>query len=167
MSYSLILDVKRCSGCQACTVACLDQNDLFLEKKQDTWRHIVQLERGSFPEVQINYISITCLHCEDSPCVLGCPTGALLKDDKTGAVLIRQELCIGCHSCSLACPFGIPRYDKEGKMFKCNMCKDRIENGLEPACVHTCPTKALRFGEINAISQEKTDEFLTRYSFHI
>lgn len=161
MTDSLVLDIKRCSGCQACVVACMDQNNLLITKKEDAWRHIIQVESGSQSEVKITYISLTCMHCEDSPCILGCPTGALYKDTM-GATLIRKELCIGCHSCSLACPFGIPRFDQEGKMFKCNLCKERVENGLEPACVHTCPTKALTLGDINEEAQRKTDRFVNR-----
>jgi anaerobic dimethyl sulfoxide reductase subunit B len=165
MKHSLVLDVKRCTGCQACVVACMDHNDLFVKKKQDVWRHIIQVERGVFPEANINYISLTCMHCEDSPCILGCPTGALIKDDNIGAVLVRHELCIGCHSCSLACPFGIPRFNHEGKMFKCNLCKERIENSLEPACVHTCPTKALTYGKINELSQKKFENVFKKIAF--
>lgn len=154
MTISLLIDAQRCSGCQACIVACLDQNDLFDRKRSDFWRQVYKVEKGSFPEVEISYISLTCMHCQEAPCVLGCPTGAIYKDEKTGITCVRQEVCIGCHSCSLACPFGVPRFDLDGTMVKCQMCKERIDAGLEPACVHTCPTKALKFGEVNELAQE-------------
>lgn len=151
MSYVISFDPNRCSGCYACTVACMDQNDLFTEKSEDAWRQVFRVESASFPEAKIN---LACLHCQDTPCMSACPTGAICKDDETGIIQVRQELCIGCHSCSLACPFGIPRFGADGKMQKCQMCIERVEEGLEPACVHTCPTKALKIGEINELNQE-------------
>jgi anaerobic dimethyl sulfoxide reductase subunit B (iron-sulfur subunit) len=154
MSMTFLLDVKRCSGCQACIVACMDQNDLFDRKRHDFWRQVFKIENGSFPEVTISFISVACTQCQETPCLLSCPTGAIYKDEETGIICIRQEFCIGCHSCSLACPFGVPRFDKNGKMEKCQMCRERIDNGLEPACVHTCPTKALKYGDINELSQQ-------------
>lgn len=154
MSYFISLDLNRCSGCHACTVACMDQNDLFTEKKEDAWRQVFQIESGSFPEAKINYVSLTCMHCQDTPCLLACPTGAVSKHEETGVIHVRNDLCIGCHSCSLACPFGIPRFGEDGKMEKCQMCAERVEQGLEPACVHACPTKALKFGKINELSQQ-------------
>ncbi|MDA3835777.1 MAG: 4Fe-4S dicluster domain-containing protein [Spirochaetales bacterium] len=154
MTETVYLDINRCSGCQACVVACLDQNDLLDRKRHDFWRQVFKVEKGTFPEVKISFLSIACMHCQETPCVLGCPTGAIYKDDETGVIRVRQEFCLGCHSCSLACPFGVPRFDNQGKMEKCQMCVERIDSGLEPACVHTCPTKALKFGEINELSQE-------------
>ncbi|MBC7293714.1 MAG: 4Fe-4S binding protein, partial [Thermoleophilia bacterium] len=69
----------------------------------------------------------------------------------TRAVRVNAELCIGCHSCSIACPFGVPRFGQEGTMQKCDLCTVRLENGLEPACVRVCPTKALRQGDPNEL----------------
>lgn len=154
MSYLIFLDIQRCSGCQTCTVACMDQNDLFTAKKQDAWRQVFQIENGAFPEAKINYISLGCLHCQNAPCISACPTVAIYKDDRTGIVHVRQELCIGCHNCAQACPFAIPRFSEDGKMQKCQMCAERIEHGLEPACVQACPTKALKFGELNELCQQ-------------
>ena len=59
--------------------------------------------------------------------------------------------CIGCHSCSIACPFGVPRFGADGTMQKCDLCSERLEDGLEPACVRVCPTKALRQGSPNEL----------------
>ena len=86
---------------------------------------------------------------------MACPTGAITRDKKTQAVITNRELCIGCHSCALACPFGVPRYDLENKMQKCNLCTERVEVGLQPACVKVCPFEALRFEPINQIQEEK------------
>lgn len=158
MSMGFLLDISRCSGCQACIVACMDQNDLFGRKRSDLWRQVYKIENNNHPEIKISYISLACMHCQESPCLLGCPTGSIYKNEEKGFIGVRQELCIGCHSCSLACPFGIPRFNQDGKMEKCQMCKERIEYGMEPACVHTCPTKALKFGEINELAQDISDK---------
>jgi Fe-S-cluster-containing dehydrogenase component len=69
-------------------------------------------------------------------------------------VKVNSELCIGCHSCSIACPFGVPRFGQDGTMQKCDLCSVRLENGLEPACVRACPTKALLQGDPNDLSLE-------------
>ncbi|UCC16545.1 MAG: 4Fe-4S binding protein, partial [Dehalococcoidales bacterium] len=80
-----------------------------------------------------------------------CPTGALYKNDD-GPVLYDETRCIGCQYCGTACPFSIPHFDWEKKMVnKCTMCVDRIQNGLEPACIKTCPTGALSFSEREAV----------------
>ena len=160
MEKTIYLDVDRCSGCGACVVACMDQNDIFPEKGQPAFRRIYQVEDGQYPNASIRYVSIACLHCEDSPCIIACPTGAIKKDKKTKAVIVNRNLCIGCHSCALACPFGVPRYDSEDKMQKCNLCAERVEFGLQPACVKVCPVQALRFEPINKIQDDKQLKFV-------
>jgi anaerobic dimethyl sulfoxide reductase subunit B (iron-sulfur subunit) len=163
MKKAIYLDMGRCVGCGACVVACMDQNDLYPEKGQAAFRRIFQVEEGKHPKACIQYISFSCMHCEDSPCLIGCPTGAITRNDRTGAVVVRQELCIGCHSCALACPFGVPRYDREDKMFKCVLCSDRVEAGLMPACVRVCPMKALSFESINNAVEEKQFHFVSGF----
>jgi anaerobic dimethyl sulfoxide reductase subunit B (iron-sulfur subunit) len=155
MEKTLYLDVERCVGCGACAVACMDQNDICPEKGQLSFRSIYQVEEGKYPAASIHYIATACLHCEDSPCLIACPTGAITKDKKTRAVITNRDLCIGCHSCALACPFGVPRYDAEDKMQKCDLCTVRVESGLLPACVKVCPQGALKFEPINQIQADK------------
>ena len=160
MNKVIYLDIEFCVGCGACIVACMDQNDISPEKGQPAFRRIYRIEEGQFPDASIQYISAACMHCEDTPCVVGCPTGALTKDDRTGAVMVNKALCIGCHSCALACPFGVPRYDQDGKMQKCNLCVERVEAGLEPACVRVCPTEALKFESANKIQGIRESRFV-------
>lgn len=155
MDSSIYVDVSLCAGCGACVVACMDQNDIYPEKGQPALRRIYTMEEGQSPDASILYVSAACMHCADSPCVIGCPTGAITRDAKTGAVLVNRDTCIGCHSCALACPFGVPRYDSQDKMHKCTMCVERVQAGLKPACVRVCPTGALKFQPINETLAEK------------
>ena len=74
---------------------------------------------------------------------MGCPCGCLGKDPDTGFTLYDTTNCIGCHSCAMACPYGVPTFGPDGKMRKCDACMERQKAGLVPACVKVCPTGAL------------------------
>jgi len=153
-SYVIQHDTESCIGCYACVVACMDQNDVEIEESPALWRQVYTLESKVGPQWRIQYFSLACLHCADAPCLLACPTGAINKSLTTGAVVVQSELCIGCRSCSMACPFGVPRFGKTGTMQKCHLCHVRVESGLQPACVRVCPTGALRFGNPNQLGFE-------------
>lgn len=136
-------DEQKCSACGACAIACMDQNDV--EAGQQPYRKVYQYESGD----EHVYMSIACLHCPDAPCVTACPVGCLAKDGETGLTVFDAANCIGCHSCAMACPYGAPSFRPTGekrpreKMEKCHGCLERIRAGLQPACVHACPTGAL------------------------
>ena len=85
MEKIIYLDVERCVGCGACVSTCMDQNDILPENGHPAFRRIYQIENGQYPDATIRYISIACLHCEDSPCIIACPTRAITKDKKTKA----------------------------------------------------------------------------------
>ncbi len=158
MEYGFYFDITKCCGCYACAVACMDQNDIAVEGKSSTvnaFRRVFKSETGLYPETRIQYVSLACMHCEDAPCAMSCPTGAIVKDHQSGAVLVKEEACIGCHSCAMACPFGIPRFAQDGKMQKCHMCLIRVKSGFDNPCVRACPTEALTFGPMNEASEEK------------
>lgn len=133
------LDPEKCTACCACVLACMDQNDLDSAHGQHPFRNAFELEEDG----KCGFLSVACMHCEDAPCVLACPAGCLFKDEETGLTLYDNTRCIGCHSCAMACPFGAPSFNGEGKMVKCDGCVERLRRGLIPACVRVCPTGAL------------------------
>jgi len=165
MSHAFHLDVERCTGCMACAVACMDQNDLEVggpDAGAIAWRRVFQIESGSYPDVRLRYVSLACMHCQDAPCLAVCPTGAINRQAGTKVVGVDAHLCIGCHSCAIACPFGVPRFGRDGTMQKCDLCGTRLEHGLEPACVRVCPTKALSQGDPNALALEQEKKAAAR-----
>ena len=102
-----------------------------------------------------------CLHCEEPGCLFACPAPGAIVQYQNGIVDFNQDQCIGCQNCVSGCPFDIPRFDKQTKtVAKCNMCIDRVEAGLEPACVKTCPTNAIQWGikeDMLALAEKKVE----------
>jgi len=154
MEKSLYLNIELCSGCGACAVACLDHNDIEVDM-QPALRRILPVEEGRYPNVSIAYVSVSCMHCAESPCLVGCPTGAIRRHETTRAITVDRSLCIGCHSCAMACPFGIPRYDHDDKMHKCQRCSAWVMSGRDPACVRVCPMGALEYRDLNEVMQAR------------
>ena len=143
MKYGISIDINRCTGCQACAVTCMDQNDLDGAPGDPAWRTVFRVEDAMAPASKSYYISIGCMHCSTAPCIAGCPSGALQREDD-GMVTVDESVCIGCRTCLSLCPFGAPRFNRAGKMQKCDLCSERIHAGLDPACIRVCPTRALK-----------------------
>jgi anaerobic dimethyl sulfoxide reductase subunit B len=148
-------DVNLCSGCLACVVACQDQNDL---DSDIALRRVTTHEQTEDGRTKIASLSLACLHCGDAPCRMVCPTGAIFLREDSGIVDIHRDLCIGCHSCLLACPFGAPQFAADHKMIKCDLCQVRVENDLDPACVRICTTGALKIDAIERVSRQKAEQ---------
>lgn len=142
MNYIFDLDLDRCIACGACAVACMDQNDTDLAGGDKPFRSVAAIERPGDPRREITYLSMGCMHCANAPCVTACPVGCLSKNEM-GLTVCDNTACIGCRSCARVCPFGAPTFPAGGKMAKCDGCRTRLENGMEPACVRACPTGAL------------------------
>ncbi|GMV03826.1 MAG: hypothetical protein AMXMBFR53_01080 [Gemmatimonadota bacterium] len=139
-----LFDPNRCTGCAACSLACSTENELGWGT---SWRHVVSFNPERRPGVPSFHLSLACNHCQDAPCVTQCPTRAIRRDPATGAVLVREDACIGCRYCAWVCPYDAPRFDHDrGVMTKCTLCHHRLVEGREPACVEACPTAALGYG---------------------
>jgi anaerobic dimethyl sulfoxide reductase subunit B (iron-sulfur subunit) len=138
----------------ACVVACQDQNDPDA-KEATAFRHVAKLESGAYPSARIDYFSLSCQQCGDAPCLAACPTNAIFRRTGDGVVAVDRDLCVGCHTCELTCPFGAPKFRADGRMAKCDLCHTRLEHGLRPACVLACPSAALDVGPIDELSGRK------------
>ena len=156
--YAFFYDESRCIDCRACAIACRDWNGI--EPGAVKWLRRYTWEEGTFPNVTMHYLFAPCYHCETPLCLEACPTNAIYKDEQYGAVLVDESLCQGKRDCWVACPYGAPQFadDMPGtKMSKCTMCVDRLEQGMQPACVNSCPTRALDFGTLEEIKAKYGD----------
>lgn len=147
MQKVFVLDINKCTGCEACRVACAIENEL---TPGTSWRWIDTFNERRHPGVPVFHLSLACNHCLHPPCMKHCPTLAYSKDPGTGAVTIDASLCIGCKYCTWACPYDSPRFDsRSGVVRKCTFCDHRLEAGRDPACVVLCPTSALRVADLS------------------
>ena len=138
-----------CMGCELCDVYCKVQHSASKDMiKAYKVEQPVPLSRLRVEKDKPVSFSVQCRHCEDSPCVNACLSGARYIDDKTGAVLHNAEKCMGCWTCVMVCPFSAVVMVVNGSgrkvVAKCDLCQ-----GLEePACVANCPNQALVFKEV-------------------
>ncbi|MFC1942112.1 4Fe-4S dicluster domain-containing protein [Chloroflexota bacterium] len=180
---ALLYDATKCTACRGCQVACKQWNEND-EVIPTTENGVNAKNRGSyenppdlspttwlkmeFREVEANgqvrwlFTRRACMHCTDAGCVRVCPNGSLYHND-LGFVAYNKDTCTGCGYCIDACPFQVPKSERNiltgvAKMDKCTMCTsaglDRIAEGWEPSCVKTCPPGALRYGERDELVSE-------------
>lgn len=175
--WSMVIDVRKCIGCYACTIACKSEN---VSPPGIVYRRVLDIEEGKYPNLKRDFVPVLCNHCENPPCVTACPVKATTKR-VDGIVDMNYNKCIGCRACLNACPYNArqsdfgefytdktPRlqgyetrpafeYKKEwprqngkspiGNARKCHFCIHRIERAELPACVTTCVGKATFFGD--------------------
>lgn len=152
--HGFFFDQSRCCGCKTCSVACKSWHAL--PPGPLKYLRVYEYEKGVFPNVRMHYQWVPCYHCEHPVCAESCPTEAIRKEEKYGAVLVDQDDCIGCRACYETCPYGAPVFESdesEVKARKCDMCIDRLERGDKPICVMSCPTRALDFGELGGLQK--------------
>ncbi|MFC2103317.1 DmsC/YnfH family molybdoenzyme membrane anchor subunit [Bacteroidota bacterium] len=146
MQKSFLFDINKCTGCQACTIACSTEN---YKIQEINWRDVHVYNEIHIPELPYFNLSLACNHCMEPACLLACPTRAYTKDTETGAVLVNQDYCMGCKYCTWACPYDAPKYNQKTKVIeKCTFCNDRLKSGKDPACVVACPTGSLQLTEL-------------------
>jgi molybdopterin-containing oxidoreductase family iron-sulfur binding subunit len=170
----MAINLKRCIGCQACTIACKQENGT---GPGVFWRKVHVGEVGDYPNTRLDFLPLLCNQCDNPACADVCPVGATQKQTN-GIVTVDANKCIGCRYCQVACPYnartfvttntdeyypgkGLTPYEKvayarhqPGTVEKCNFCADRLAQGKQPACVKTCPAKALTFGDLDDPSSE-------------
>lgn len=144
--YRLIYDENLCIACQACSVACRVENNV----PDNFFRLQVRATtKGTFPDLRMQFSRVSCVMCENPPCVDVCPTHASFQG-KDGLVHMDERKCISCQYCILACPYEARFVNPITKAVeKCNFCYEtRVSKALNPVCVSVCPTEALCFGDM-------------------
>lgn len=159
--YAFAFDASACTGCKACQVACKDKHQL---PAGVLWRRVYEVSGGDWEKsgaawtntVFAYNVSVGCNHCAHPACAAACPTRAYtVRDD--GIVYQEEEKCIGCQYCLWACPYGAPQYSQDlGRVTKCDLCRDLIDEGQPPACVAACPMRALEIIEPQALELVET-----------
>jgi formate dehydrogenase iron-sulfur subunit len=181
-------DTSVCIGCKACEVACKEWNhvpedglaltgmsyDNSVGLGADTWRHVAFIEQqrpagsadgdadgAARADGGLRWLmsSDVCKHCTHAACLDVCPTGALMRTE-FGTVVVQSDICNGCGYCIPACPYGVIDQRKEdGRAWKCTLCYDRLDAGMEPACAKACPTDSIQFGPLDEL-RERADSRL-------
>ena len=135
MPKIISIDPDRCTGCRVCEIVCS------LEHTGECNPNRARIKVMKNDEEGVD-LPVVCLHCANPPCVEVCPTGAMTRDDASGAVSIQEDACLGCKLCMLVCPLGAITVDSgspQGGVMKCDLCQGN------PKCVIFCATKAIDF----------------------
>ena len=144
--YGMLIDLRRCVGCQACTVACTIENQPPLGQFRTT---VNQYEVTEGDNSAFMMLPRLCNHCENPPCIPVCPTGATFQR-QDGIVVVNNDWCVGCGYCVQACPYDARFLNHETNTAdKCTFCAHRLDAGLLPACVETCVGEARIIGDLN------------------
>jgi formate dehydrogenase iron-sulfur subunit len=181
MAYAFFIDTTVCTGCRGCQVACKQWHDLPAEKTRNrgtyqnppdlsfhTYKIVRMTEDSNDGRLQWLFFPEQCRHCIEAPCLeaAGEPS-AIFRDAATGAIVytpVTRELA--ADDIIQACPYNVPRKGPDGTLAKCDMCIDRVRNGLQPACVKTCPAGAMNFGarqDMLRLAQARRDQVASRY----
>ncbi|MDZ4247537.1 MAG: 4Fe-4S dicluster domain-containing protein [Dehalococcoidia bacterium] len=152
--YGMVVDLRKCIGCHACSVACKAELGVPLGVFR-MW--VKQVEIGFYPNVVTASLPSLCNQCSNPICLQNCPTRATYQLEN-GIVVVDPHRCIGCKYCIASCPYNVRHINPLKKIVqKCEFCLHRVEAGLEPACVNTCPTGALIFGDLNDHKSQVSD----------
>ena len=185
MRWGMVIDLRRCVGCQTCTITCKQEHGL---PAGTAWRFVADVEVGEYPNVRRLFLPMQCMHCEEPPCVPVCPTGAS-RQRSDGIVWVHEDRCVGCGYCAMACPYHArhlvrepdgyfeqatpsermeARPERHGVMTKCTFCKERVDEGLHrgltpgvdpdasPMCAVACIANAIVFGDLDDAASRVT-----------
>jgi anaerobic carbon-monoxide dehydrogenase iron sulfur subunit len=154
MEKAIFTFVEKCVACKGCEIACAIEHSATKTlagaiAEEPRPRSRVRVE----PAAAFSYPA-RCMHCQDAACIAACPTGAMTRQADTNAVYVDMSKCIGCWMCVMVCPFGGVSADPVAKKaLKCDRCPDRTAQGLDPACVAACPTKAMVFATPDELAE--------------
>ncbi|TKB50202.1 4Fe-4S dicluster domain-containing protein [Ferrimonas aestuarii] len=158
-NYVMVFDQTKCVGCGRCSEACNEANNLpegesrcFVERQTDRVEGEVCPKCGKTDcNCDRKYVRVSCQQCQNSPCVMVCPTGAAYKDPATGIVSTDASKCAGCKYCIAACPYKARTINSDTKTsHQCDFClQGELAKGNKPACVAKCKYGALVFGDAN------------------
>ena len=168
MRYGMLIDLRKCVGCGACTVACRAENGTPAEIN---FNKLKKFEVGKYPASKMKWIPMPCMHCKNAPCITVCPNNATVQSDE-GIVTVDTKKCMGCRACIISCPYAARQFVwdiknyyenqnatpfekkkqvnfEKGTVTKCVFCTDRVARGEKNACVHTCPASCRIFGDLD------------------
>ncbi len=156
--YGIAIDISKCTGCYNCFLACKDEyvgNDylptsIAQPEVEHNWMDIKEIEQGTGTKVKVDYIPVTCMHCDNPPCAKVAPEGAVYKRDD-GVVIIDPVKAKGCKEIVNACPYNVVTWNEEQQVAqKCTMCVQMLDSGEKTVrCVESCPTQAMVFGDLD------------------
>lgn len=152
---ALKIDLERCIGCKSCEAACKQEHGLGPGEFRNKVLWLEDTAEGQTPAM--NFMPVMCQHCERPACLRACPVNpkAISRDPETGVVSVDEDLCTGCGECVLACPYGAMGFDADGHhAVKCNLCAERRQQDLKPACASVCPGFAIEFGKRDELLEE-------------
>ena len=157
MKGSIYVQIDKCLSCHSCELACALEHSQSKDLVQAIQEDPPPVARVHVQHIEGAGVPVQCKHCEDAPCVSVCPREAIEKLGPAQPVIIDPEKCTGCNFCVAACPFGVVVVPSDRKIaVKCDLCPQRIKEGLEPACVSACPSGAMCFGAAEELQEEET-----------
>lgn len=156
MSKHITAAVERCVGCHTCELACAMAHSQYGEIQEMAIKGEKPGYRINVESFKMRPVPVNCQQCEEPACVYACPTGAVSRLSQGKPVLVDDEKCIGCSMCVQACPFGMMTMKATGSTaMKCDLCIERLAVGKKPACVDSCPTKALMYEDEENQNKDK------------
>lgn len=183
LEVAKLVDTTTCIGCKACEVACLEWNGLSFSDTtfQNSYQTMPETDWNFWNLIKFNELERDdgsmmllmrkdqCMHCAEPGCLVACPADGAIVQYANGIVDFQQDQCIGCGYCMTGCPFNIPKFSPTSrKVFKCTLCSDRVNEGLEPACIKACPTGCLHFGtkaEMKELAENRAQQLREHSGF--
>jgi len=156
--YGMIIDITKCTGCYNCFLTCRDEfagNEYpgYSAAQPMTgmnWIRLIERERGQYPVVKVAYTPVTCMQCEDAPCIEAAQKKAVYRRPD-GIIIIDPVKAKGQKQIVTACPYRVIEWNEEKQLpQKCTFCAHMLDQGEKvPRCVESCPTDALIFGDLD------------------